>query len=67
MTDRVARLIELYQLLHTSRDYNGASWRAEQMRLLSEMTDKESTTYYHAVAAYRRTIPTVEELIEWPG
>lgn len=64
MTDRVARLLELYQLLAIAYV---PSYRAEQMRLLSEMSDKESTDYYRSIAQYRTTHPVPEELIEWPG
>jgi hypothetical protein len=66
MTDRVARLLELYVLLDPATPHGGQGWRAEQMRLLTEMTLTEADTYYRGVQKYRRDHPAYEELVEWP-
>lgn len=66
MTDRVHRLLELYRLLDPATPAGGQGWRAEQMRLLTELTRTEADAYYRGVQKYRRDHPAPEELCEWP-
>lgn len=65
MTENVARLIELYVLLEPATPPGGEGWRAEQMRLLTHLTPKESADYYREIAKRRRQQP--QEIIEWPA